>query len=438
MGNSAAFADQNPEFGPAVASWESSADWQPRPLALPATSEKRDRWSPPAPLVAPVEKSVTEVLTPPPMPLTPAEIRKQRFAQKRAAARLSDQRSEQNAGQQPLPPSDRIDIGSRKSQLAETAVEQLRLANWATKRGAIASAQAAASLTLRTIATLRDTQEGNNLHTEQINDCFVAIRESTDFAGRYGPVDTGAIERLIEVHKTPVLKQVATEHITSSRAVEAYLQFAKTRLVEATQGGPLAAEAAMILSDIESLIAEGAVEPPTETSRLHASALALTYRRAAVEIAPDNADAAAKLGRTLLRRSIPSAAKDLLLQSVQADPTRQRVESLLEAAALSGDFVLVDQCEKQLAAAQLRSELPIKVMSPQAFARTTQPMPNSVASDTVSGSSTSPQYRVGSRPAHSKSPSNPGTSQGSRGDRIVDPTLPDPSTANWSNGRLLW
>ncbi|SMP51945.1 hypothetical protein SAMN06265222_103381 [Neorhodopirellula lusitana] len=443
---------------PSTRTWNRSTTWQPRPLSLPATSD-RDRWSPPAPVVPQVSQVVIQ--TPPPAPIvrppepapTPAEIRQQRLAFQRAETRVARELSQQWTNNEPLPPSDQIDIGSRKSQLAATAVEQLRLANWSAKRGAIASAQAAATQTLRTIALLRDTQAGGNLHTQQLNECFVAIRESTDFAGRYGPVDTDAIKRLIEVHQTPTLKQVSTSQLTASRAVEAYLQFAKTRLVEATQGGPLAAEAAMILADVESWVADGAVEPPTEHSKLHASALALTYRRAAVEIAPENPDAAAKLGRTLLRRSIPTAAKDYLLQSVNAEPTRQRVESLLEAAARSGDFILVDQCEKQLAATPLPSELPIQMMSPQDFARTSQtaftpgfastpagtthngfsPTPQSPASQ-----SPTPQYRVGTRPAYRTAAPRSSTPLGARTDQIVDPTLPTSPAANRSNGRLLW
>ncbi|EMI56416.1 signal peptide protein [Rhodopirellula sallentina SM41] len=258
-----------------------------------------------------------------------------------------------------------------------------------------------------------------------------------DFSGRYGPVDTAAIGRLIEVHQTPVLKGVNTTHLTSARAVDAYLQFAQQRLVNSTAGGPLAAEATMILADLETLAANAGrtIDSPPEFSALHSSELALTYRRAAVEISPDNADAAADLGRTLLKRSIPEAAKDLLLQSVRVAPTRQRFESLLEAAAKSGDFVLVDQCEKQLASNQLPSELPVKMMSPQEFARTGQTGPPAAMASAVNANpgpnqfNRSQQYRVATRPTNNQVRGDRvPMSQPSTAGQIVDPTLPH----NWT------
>lgn len=427
--------------------------WQPRPLALPATSENW-RWTPPVKVAAEPAPVAQIILPPPPAAVepeaepTPAEIRQERISQKRAEQRVRSELEEASRPFYSLPPSDQINLGSRRSQLAEEAVEQLRLANWATKRGAIASAKSAAVETLRTIAALRDTQIGNNSHTQSLAECFDAVRESSDFAGRYGPIDTRAIARLIEVHQTPALKHVVTDHLTSARAVEAYLNFAKMRLVQAVQGGPLAAEAALILADLEVLVSNGAIEASADQSSLHSAELALMYRRAAVEISPDNADAYAQLGRTLLRRSIPGAAKACLLASVRVQPTRQRVEALLEAAALSGDFILVDQCEKQLANAALPSELPVRVMSPEAFARTSQSMPQrSGPTQSFSPvSQSSPNPRVATQPNQlpQQGRSHPrgqtlrtGGSRPSAGE-ILDPTLPVPPLAIRSSGRSFW
>lgn len=432
------------------------ATWQPRPLALPATSKDGWQWKPPAikampekaippaPIVINLPAPETPVIEPVVVPPTPAEIRQARVAEKRVEEQRFSQQRRAVRNEQPLPPSDRINIGSRKSQLAVEAVEQLRVASWAAKRGAIASAQSAATEVLQTLAALRDTQAGGNYYSQQLGGGFVAIRESLDFAGRYGPVDTGAIERLIDVHQTPALKHVSTAHLTSSRAIEAYLKFAKSRLVEATGGGPLAADAVMILADVETLVSTGAVDALANQSSLHSAELALMYRRAAVEIAPENADASAKLGRTLLKRSIPSAAKDMLLQSVRIAPTRQRMEDLLEAAAKSGDFLLVSQCEHQLASASLPSELPVRLLSAQDFARTHQAQGNQfrMAANQASPNiveatpHTVPQAMAPQQPAY-RIGARPGVSPAASG-QIVDPTLPTSPQANRSNGRLFW
>jgi hypothetical protein len=382
-----------------------------------------------------------------PEPPTPAEIRQEKLQQKRVDAKRSAEDEAANHTDRRLPPSDDINVGSQKSQLAAAAVGQLRIAHWAAQRGATESAKQAATTTLQTIAALRDTQIGDNAFTLELGIALNAIHESADFSGRYGPVDPAAIGRLIEVHQTPVLKGVATTHLTSARAVEAYLQFAQDRLVNATAGGPLAAEATMILADLESLASSTSrtIDSPAEHSPLHSAELALMYRRAAVAIAPDSADATAELGRTLLKRSLPAAAKELLLQSVQAAPTRQRMESLLEAAAKSGDFVLVDQCERQLAMQQLPSELPVKIMSPQEFARTGQTIPPPALASTFTPQSNRslgvpqsqfgpeaqavPQYRVGSRPANQNLTNDRLVPSAAEAGQIVDPRLP----RNWSS-----
>lgn len=454
----------------------SNSTWSPRPLALPAISDSVPAWEPPerkvgGPSAEPLATTIViQPPTPPveePAPPTPAEIRQKRILQERADAKRKAERAAATQIDRPLPPSDEINRGSRRSQLAAAAVEQLRIAHWAAQRGASESARQAATQTLRTIAALRDTEIGDNAFTGELNAALLAIRESTDFSGRYGPVDTAAIDRLIEVHQTSVLKGVATEHLTSARAVEAYLNFAQARLVNATQGGPLAAQATMILADLESLAANssGTIDSPPEHSALHSSELALMYRRAAVEIAPDNAEASADLGRMLLKRSIPEPAKELLLRSVRVAPTRQRMESLLQAAAKSGDFVLVDQCEKRLASRRLPSELPVTRMSPHEFARTGQTLPPGavpaeasylgIANGTGTGNGMGarnvaglgPSDRVAARPLNpnrrnSRARSHAPVSNGG----IVDPTLPQswfPQPANSSAPpsaarRLFW
>jgi len=260
---------------------------------------------------------------------------------------------------------------------------------------------------------------------------MTAIQESTDFSGRYGPVDTSALTRLIDVHQTPILHGVDTRRLTSSRAVGAYLGFAKEKLVLATQGGPLAADAILILARLEA--AESKASQVNEAvaghSRMHASELALMYRRAAVEIAPDNPQAAADLGRTLLTRSLPVDAKRYLQQSVQQAPTRQSVEDLLRAASLAGDFVVVDQCEKTLVARQLPSELPVTFLPPDQFARTHQRYSGETQSNIARQSS--PNVRVASRPSDTRATFK-GRSSHYRGtpstdSRIVDPTMPSPT-----------
>ena len=412
-----------------VASSAQSPTWQPRPLTLPPTSAQATPWRPPEVTPAtPAQAAPTTIVitapTPPPAPPEPptaAEIRRERQAEIREAEKLAKQ--ENSRPLRALPASDQINVGVRKSQLAESVVSQLRIAHWARERGASQSARESARETLRLIALLRDSETRSDQHTRRLNDAFTAIREAGDFAGRYGPVGSDAIGRLIEVHQTPVLKRTATSGLTPPRVIEAYLGFARQRLVDAAQGGPLAAEAVLILADLQSdsLSLQHATQTD-EASRLYAGELGLMYRRAAVEIAPDNPQTTAQLGRTLLKRSMPVAARDMLLDSVRQKPTRQNTENLMKAASLAGDFVTVDACEKMLRHTELPSELPYQFLAPQTFAATSTAVPPA-----KSFAPATPTQRIATAPYPQARPR--GLSS-----QIVDPTLPTGSRSASPHG----
>ncbi|MFG0266476.1 MAG: tetratricopeptide repeat protein [Rhodopirellula sp. JB055] len=436
----------------------SSRVWQPRPLALPPTSATAPAWKPPTPqpaAVAPSPPPVTIIMTAPVPAEEPTTITRRRKTHSTDSATASLGRTEQTYSR-PMPASDPINHHARTAELAQSAVDQLRRAHFAARRGAFHTAKESATQTLRIIASLRDSQTGGNLHTTQLNEAITAIRESTDFTGRYGPVDQAALNRLVEVHKTPALHGVNTSALTAERAIEAYLNYARQRWVEATMDGPLAAEATMILADLESatLTPQANSDVTEARSRLHASELALMYRRAAVEIGPDNPQATAELGRNLLRRSMPAIAKELLLLSVQQKPTRQSVEDLMRAASQSGDTQLAAECQQQLASTNLPSELPVQVLSPSQFAKTNQQFatvnhtPNpatSGPSNVRANQSAPPAYlQTASRPnsrdsigqGHLIVPAQNGRAMQSR---IVDPSMPAaPARSTTPRSGLFW
>ncbi|WP_236695911.1 tetratricopeptide repeat protein [Rhodopirellula islandica] len=429
--------------------------WQPRPLALPPTSATAPAWKPPTPqptVVAPSPPPVTIIMTAPAPPAEePPAITRRRQANRGGSATASLGRSQQTFSR-PMPASDPINHHARTAELAQSAVDQLRSAHFAARRGAFHSAKESATQTLRIIASLRDSQMGGNLHTSQLNEAITAIRESTDFTGRYGPVDQAALQRLVDVHKTPALHGVNTSSLTAERAIEAYLNHARQRWVEATVGGPLAAEATLILADLEAATLTPQSSDLTESrSRLHASELALMYRRAAVEIGPDNPQATAELGRNLLRRSMPAIAKELLLLSVQQKPTRQSVEDLMRAASQSGDAQLAAECQQQLASTNLPSELPIQVLSPTQFSKTNQQF--AAANSTPTHSLSSQASARAGQSAYPQTASRP-TSRNSVGQghlivpaqngrsvqsRMVDPSMPAaPARSTTPRSGLFW
>lgn len=347
------------------------SDWQPRPVALPpvagqrpSAAAKTETFSPtiviqmPAP---PVAVAVEPVAPPPPEP-----VRHRRRSATPVATRKTSP-----------PAMDPIATAARQSQLAESATDRLRSAHWSAQRGATHTARDAAQETLRTICSLRDSQIGDDRHRVWLDQAMTAIDESADFTGRFGEVNRAAIERFVLVHRTHVLRNVDVSGLTPPRAVEAYLADAQEKLVAAVGGGPVAAEAVMILADIEASadrLSNGGDVKPRQAS-LHAAELSLMYRRAAIQIDPTNARAAAALGNTLLQRSIPEAAVHYLTISVREEPTRQNVQSLRQAALMAGNVALARQCDAGLSDGRLHSDSPVPILSPAQFAATHQTFP---------------------------------------------------------------
>ncbi|MEM1227397.1 MAG: hypothetical protein AAGJ40_16985 [Planctomycetota bacterium] len=352
-----------------IAPWHPSPKWQPRPLALPTTGEA-PRIAPPPP--GPVEASPTQIVIQMTTPEEPAPTEPDIT---RPLPPTAQSKLHRPAPKRAAPPRDALATQARQSQLAKTSTDHLREAYWSARRGAFASARKAAHETLRSIALLRDSQVGDSRHSRWLDAATQAIRESSEFTGHFGRVDAAAMDRLIQVHQTEVLRHVDTSMLTPPHAIEAYLCLAQEKLVAAARGGPLAAEAMIILADVEALNANFTFENADgllAQSALHASELSLMYRRAAVAIDPANTQAVSKLGKTLLKRSMPGVAKPYLAAAVAASPTRQNVEALQQAAILLGDLKVATQCESQLTNGTLPSELPVTVLRPHQFASTHQ------------------------------------------------------------------
>ena len=250
-------------------------------------------------------------------------------------------------------------------RLREMARGALQQAEQRHARGASHSARKYATDALRHVVDMNDVVAGGTHHAKSLKSALDAIRESADFAGRFGVVDEQALQRMVVAHKTDVLKQRDLGKVSPLLAMETYLAKAKLDLVAALGESREGSDAVLALARAEMQIGN--------VSGAHTSAVALTYQRAAVEVAPHSAIAHSELGGMLLKQGLVQQAALALQRSVQIEPSRAGYRKLLAAAQQLGDAQLARFCvtalEKQPAEVPVR----VKQLEPHQFAATYRP-----------------------------------------------------------------
>ncbi len=282
---------------------------------------------------------------------------------------------------------------NRLHQLSHLALQN---AKESFKRGATHSARKYATESLRLTVDMQDARDGGNSHAKQLDVALDAIRESEDFCGRFGAVDTRSLERMVAVHETQVLKGHELVNISSMRATEAYLSIAKDGLVAAAGQSVDASDALVMLAIIEKRLAG--------ERHSNAGAVALAMQRAAIEIAPNSSTAHRELGSTLLEQGLVPQAAWALSQSVDLRPTRVGYQTLLEASQRMGDAEMSRKCVAALNDPSLPSGIAIQTLTPDAFAANYRPDPstfdakNAKPTEPVQSVSAGEESRVSLRP----------------------------------------
>jgi hypothetical protein len=253
------------------------------------------------------------------------------------------------------------------SRLLEFAQLSIRKSQQSLLRGATHTARKHAIEAMKAIVAMRDAQEGGNVHSLQLECAFDAIRESRDFCGAFGTIDSSALRRMVVVHETTALKDLDLRPISALEATEAYLDVAREQLVLATGGVREGSQALILLGEIEFQIAK-----PSDT---HSTSVAVVVQRAAVEADPYYAVGYVVLGTTLMNIGIVEEASNCLITSLQIEPTRMGYERLLDASRRLGDFGTAKICLKALADPRMEPGNLVYSLSPQEFAMSHRPAP---------------------------------------------------------------
>ncbi len=256
------------------------------------------------------------------------------------------------------------------ARLLELAQHSIVKSQQSLLRGATHTARKHAISAMQAIVAMRDAQEGGNLHSQQLDHAFDAIRESKDFCGEFGNIDSNALRRMVTVHETAVLKQQDLSVTSSLEATESYLDYAREQLVFAAGGVREGSQALVLLGQIEFQMAK-----PSDT---HSTSVAVTVQQAAVEADPYFAVGYRVLGTTMLQLGMAEEAANCLITSLQIQPTRLAYERLLDVARRLGDVDTARICMKSLEDPRMEEGNLVHSLSPTEFAATHRPAPASI------------------------------------------------------------
>ncbi|MGB7344999.1 MAG: hypothetical protein WBD20_12360 [Pirellulaceae bacterium] len=171
-----------------------------------------------------------------------------------------------------------------------------------------------------------------------------AIRESRDFAGKYGPLDSDAVKRIVLSHTTEVLKNQSLQNVPPIDATDRYLNEARVRLAPLAKYRVEAAQALDLLAAIH-LGRNDQQRLPSQT--------ALCFRRAALQGQPGNGSLAGRLGMHLASLGLDKEATWALQHAIAIEPTAEVAKALDLVSGREGDRTAALRL-----AAQMQSRLP--------------------------------------------------------------------------------
>ncbi|QDS87932.1 hypothetical protein EC9_21150 [Rosistilla ulvae] len=268
------------------------------------------------------------------------------------------------AVEQPLLPVPNVGTKTVSNwQLGRLASQKIAQAEELLSRQSPMAARQQAIEALHLIAQSTDETTRSSEGTEALTQALTAIREASDFLGRFGVVDATAMQRLVDSHSTLVLKRCDLEQVTPLRAADVYYEFARGRFVDAVAGWAPASRALIIVAKTEPLTAD--------VGDSNLSAAQVCCLRSAIACDPDNAVAANELGHELLALGMFDEARWALEHSYAKQPSTAALQNLAELHRVTGNMELAQACATNLALLQSQQPRVAQVvqLTPSQFAQ---------------------------------------------------------------------
>jgi tetratricopeptide (TPR) repeat protein len=210
-------------------------------------------------------------------------------------------------------------------------------------RGAHYAARAETIKALRVVTQTLDTQIGSDTHSRALANAMRALQEAEDFtpAGSHLEAELN-LGRLVERHRTPVLRGENLQRVTSFVAQQRYLTYAQEQLVVASGRLPAASRALFDLGRICMALGNTS----SNTRSLHLPK-AVTLYQAALMVNGRNALAANELGVLLARSGQLEDARAVLLHGASVGPEPEIWHNLAVVHHRLGEVELAQRAQLQ-------------------------------------------------------------------------------------------
>ncbi len=278
---------------------------------------------------------------------------------------------------------------------AHQALELMERGKRLAEKRAYHSSQSEFRGALNVIADALDSSDGGQ-RRQALKDALVAFEEAREFHAMSKRKRQVTVSHLVLTHETSVLQRVDCTDVRLRTAMEMYFEYAQRRLVDAMQDAPMGAEAYFLLGKLHKSAADLRAGETLDGPK------AMAFHQAAVTLQPRHHHAANELGVILAKHGQWKTAKQLLLQSVQANPTVEAWTNLAQVHSQLGEHPMAQlaTAEAQLMTRQRYSASPSRAsrdlnqvvtwVSPQDFSRmvpanSPQPQGPSVAPPLANG-----------------------------------------------------
>jgi tetratricopeptide (TPR) repeat protein len=182
-------------------------------------------------------------------------------------------------------------------RIAQQADRQIRRGFELAGRGAYFAARSEFIKALRLVAEGLDTEHQTEAHSRSLALALTAMSEAEDFIPAGSRLEGDLkLRAIIEGHRTPVLKNAATENLTPLSALKCYFTFAQEQLAAAAGSEVAGSMALHALGKLHAALAG-----PHENNVRAAEAKAVAFYQAALLVYPQNYMAANDLGVLLAR-----------------------------------------------------------------------------------------------------------------------------------------
>lgn len=229
-------------------------------------------------------------------------------------------------------------LAAVRQQVAAMNQKAVKLA----QRGALYSARAELLQALRLIAQSHDAQSGTTQKSSALAAAITALDESDDFTPPNASGAAIAVADVIRPHQTPVLKRIDATRLSPLTCSQHYYAYAQQQLGQATGGQAVAANTLSLLGMVHGHLAgQSAGGKSSHTAR------AIVFHQATLALEPRHYRSANELGVLWARCGELSAARQMLIASLQSHPTPSAWHNLAAVHDRLGERDLAQLARKE-------------------------------------------------------------------------------------------